>query len=550
VDQLPELPAAWIEHLTGGEVFSEVDYGQEQLDEILTDGEPCRVVQNRLAGYAQRVADGAGHHPAMRDASLAIVGAGRNGHEGAAAALDQLYDQFTADVDRPDAIPDYRRAVDGAIKIVLAEPFDGRRSCCSLPVFTRSEEDAFWNSRATLATIRQFAQARLAAPWSVLGCVLARIVAATDYDVCLPPIVGTNASLNFFLALVGGSSAGKGVSMGVARDVVEIAQPAVKLQVGSGEGLIHAFAVAAKDKDSKQWTVQRIRWNVLFDVSEVDVLSALTGGRSGSTLLGMLRQAWSGEALGRSTASAERNVSIPEHSYRLSLIVGVQPERAGALMADAGGGTPQRFLWLPAHDPEMELGITEPDSIKWQPPRKLYQAGQDQLIKVCQLARDEIQAVRLQNGRGEVGALDGHAMLTREKVAAALGLLERRYSIDEEDWRLAGVIMAKSDETRAEIQSTLRDQAERQSTARGKAAGVQKVAAEETEAEMKITRASQAILHKLDSGEWVSRSKTRKAIRYDLRPVFDDAEHALILTGKVERRPTANGQGEELRKVD
>jgi hypothetical protein len=287
---------------------------------------------------------------------------------------------------------------------------------------------------------------------------------------------------------------------------------------------------------------------VLFDVAEVDVLSALTGGRSGSTLLGMLRQAWSGEALGRATASAERNVSIPEHSYRLSLIVGVQPERAGALMADAGGGTPQRFLWLPATDPTMQLGVPEPEPIKWQPPRKLYQAGQDQLIKVCQTARDDIQAVRLQNGRGEVGELDGHAMLTREKVAAALGLLEGRYSIDEEDWRLAGVIMAKSDETRAEIQSTLADQAERQNAARGKAAAVQKVNADETEAEMKTQAAAKAIRHQLEGRGWRARSELRKSIKAVHRPYFDDAMSVLEAGAVVEERPVASGQkGTEFR---
>jgi hypothetical protein len=251
---LPELPAAWIEHLTGGEVAGEVDFDAAAVDEVLTAGEACRLMRSKLDGYRRRI-DEVGHHGALIAAALAIVASGQQGHDGAAAALDQLWEEFSADVDREEGSTrrEYERAVETAIGKVLEEPYEGRRACCPV-AFTASEDDAFWNSRETLATIRQFARARLAAPWSVLGCVLARIVAATDYDVCLPPIVGFKASLNFFLALVGGSSAGKGISMGVARDAVQIEQPAVKLQVGSGEGLIHAFAVAAKDKDSKQWT--------------------------------------------------------------------------------------------------------------------------------------------------------------------------------------------------------------------------------------------------------------------------------------------------------
>ena len=36
------------------------------------------------------------------------------------------------------------------------------------------------------------------------------------------------------------------------------------------------------------------------------------------------------------------------HTYRTTLIISVQPERAGGLLAAVGGGTPQRFMWFPA----------------------------------------------------------------------------------------------------------------------------------------------------------------------------------------------------------
>ena len=116
-------------------------------------------------------------------------------------------------------------------------------------------------------------------------------------------------------------------------------------------------------------------------------------------------------------------------------------------------------------------------------------------------------------------------------------------------WQLAGFVMEKSDATRREIQATLSERAERSSKARGKMAGIQKVAAEETEAEIKISQVSQALLHTLESGEWVRRSGLRRGLRSDYRAYFDDALGALILTGAVEKRPTGNGQGEEIRKI-
>ena len=35
---------------------------------------------------------------------------------------------------------------------------------------------------------------------------------------------------------------------------------------------------------------------------------------------------------------------------RFGLSVGIQPDRAGWLLDEADGGTPQRFLWLPVTD--------------------------------------------------------------------------------------------------------------------------------------------------------------------------------------------------------
>jgi hypothetical protein len=49
---------------------------------------------------------------------------------------------------------------------------------------------------------------------------------------------------------------------------------------------------------------------------------------------------------------------------RLTMILGVQPARAGTLFdeGEVGGGTPLRFLWFPSVDPDMpEVRPEEPE---------------------------------------------------------------------------------------------------------------------------------------------------------------------------------------------
>jgi len=180
-------------------------------------------------------------------------------------------------------------------------------------------------SRPVLEHIRVFARARMCSPWAVLGVVLARVVASVPPFVVLPPVIGSAASLNLFVALVGASGGGKGA----AEDAVTLNGPDVAT-VGSGEGIAHLYAHREKGE------VVRDRDAVLFTVPEVDNLVAL-GQRQGSTLLPQLRVAWMGERLGFSYADKAKALPIPRHSYRMGLVLGVQPGRAG-LLNDADGG--------------------------------------------------------------------------------------------------------------------------------------------------------------------------------------------------------------------
>src|SRR5829696_4341629 len=79
-------------------------------------------------------------------------------------------------------------------------------------------EADFWSSRPVLGHVRDFARARRASPWAVLGAVLVRVTVAVPPFLALPPLVGGPASLNIYVGLVGPSGAGKGAAEAVARD--------------------------------------------------------------------------------------------------------------------------------------------------------------------------------------------------------------------------------------------------------------------------------------------------------------------------------------------
>jgi hypothetical protein len=184
----------------------------------------------------------------------------------------------------------------------------------------------------------------------MLGCVLARVVAGIPPTVVLPPLVGSHASLNLFVALVGASGAGKGGAGGAAADWLTTDPPTFTATLGSGEGLAKMFAYKHRAKGTTgPWIQTGLRASVVFDAPEVDNLTALTT-RNSSTLLPQLRSAYSGEELGFSYADPVKAVRLRAHRYRLCLTLGVQPGRGKALLDDTDGGTPQRFIWLPTGD--------------------------------------------------------------------------------------------------------------------------------------------------------------------------------------------------------
>lgn len=216
----------------------------------------------------------------------------------------------------------------------------------------------FWDGHPVLVQIKAAARAQLVGPWALLGAVLARVVAASDHRIVLPPVIGGEASVNLFVGIVAASGDGKGSAERVAESLVP--GFVATCGAGTGEGLLRAFVYREGVKQGSG--LCQFETNVLVSLPEIDTLAAVAE-RKGQTILPTLRSAWMGEKLAFQNRNNDCRLEVAPHSYRLGLVAGVQPKRAAVILNDIDGGLTQRFLFLPGDDPD--LPADEPDD--WEP---------------------------------------------------------------------------------------------------------------------------------------------------------------------------------------
>lgn len=439
------------------------------------------------------------------------------------------------------------------------------------PDDTPPEAAGFWDAHPALSLIEQYARSKYVAPWAVLGSVLARVVAATEPNIQLPATIGDAASLNLFVALVGRSGGGKDAAAGVAKRLLDVRHGREPLHtdsipLGSGEGMSHIYMkpppkLASKkkprDDDSEFIGLAappdepiQYRTRALVTVAEIDTLGALTQ-RQGSTVGGQIRQAWSGQQLGFQYSNADKRMIVPEHSYRLCMIAGVQPGRAGALLDEADGGTPQRFLWLPAVDRTIVRDAPPtPAPVEWTPP--IYSGGVI-YMKECQTAVDMVIDAAVARSNERVDALDGHALLTRLKVAAALAMLtggtpQRQCEITEQDWELAGVLMAVSDHTRTGIQQHLAEVARTENTKKAQAEARRTIVIADVIEDAGMTRALKLVRSRVKE-DWVPIKDLREAAKSVVRKHVVEAVDRLVAAGEMETGTYTAGNNQIGRQV-
>ena len=331
-------------------------------------------------------------------------------------------------------------------------------------------EGHFWESRESLKLIYDASISQMCAPWAVLACCAARALTLIPPEVTLPDIIGGRGSLNWFAAIVAKSGGGKGAANAVATQLVP--GDILIRGAGSGEGMIEAYNRKAEPQDHVT--------AILFSVDEVDSIASLQA-RSGQTTMSVIRSGFSGEPLGYSYRGRSGE-KVEAHSYRMTMTVSVQPERAGGLFGDGGGGTPQRFMWFPGRDRRIKA-----DCAPWPTDaagfrRTLQMADLRHLpydgIPIPPEAEQLIRITRERSMNGSDDALDGHAVFCREKFAYALALFDGRTAINSDDWKLSGIAAAVSDWCRMRVRTVL-DRTESAAAAeRGRLRGVESYEAE------------------------------------------------------------------------
>ncbi|MCU1590250.1 MAG: hypothetical protein JWP11_1506 [Frankiales bacterium] len=143
-DELPALPASWLEHLDRGEqnAASKADMTSEQTRAWLTrldDGEPCQRVRAERSRVAEALSQDSRHEAALALTAL-LVRLGEKGHRGVPSALDVARAAFLERVTGPgedrsegEALAEWARMVDGAVRLVLGDPSFPATTSCTCP---------------------------------------------------------------------------------------------------------------------------------------------------------------------------------------------------------------------------------------------------------------------------------------------------------------------------------------------------------------------------------------------------------------------------------
>jgi hypothetical protein len=345
-----------------------------------------------------------------------------------------------------------------------------------------------YDARPILKSIREEAHRRLAGADAVLWSVLVQVAAHIPARVSIDTGIGAPIRPTLYAAMTETSGGGKSIAWQVSRKLVpDLPEPS---SLSTGEGAIEAFygkvlteQVQLPDKNGEPrpaklvWMRQRVRDNVMFYLDEGEVFFRQLD-RPGNVVAPILRSLWSGGTVGQANASEETRRSLDAGTYSAGLIVGLQPDISGRLLADTSTGTAQRFVWVAARDrylvddapvwttalPIAPLQWTPPtlpgtpSPLKafmdqpspgqaWKPPPEL--PGVSVMLDPTIVAGLRAHQVALRRGDVEPDEHDTQRPAMHVKVAAVLAWLDGRLRVTVEDWAIAAELLATSDAVRS-----------------------------------------------------------------------------------------------------
>jgi hypothetical protein len=349
----------------------------------------------------------------------------------------------------PDVIvPDY--VVTASPDVVAGQTGDAGRVVS--PAAGNLPEE-FWASRPVLWHIRAAAHSRACSADAVLGVLLARIASCVPGGLRVDTGVRVPTPLSTYAILLGDSGTGKSSAASVAMSIMPQGIYLTESHpLGSGEGLCDAYMSAVKasevpgaDPDAKGVAYVQTEYNAFFHADEGARVLAL-GSRSGSTLLPLLRDAWSGGEFGqRNTAAGGKNRKVS--GATLGAWIGLQQPHAAELLtgANALDGTVQRFLWFASSDPSIP-----DDAGPWPGPIPMAPHALNTTaltaIGVDPAITAELRQRQVARARGALVPMAGREQddALRVRLGALFALLDGRTAITQDDWALALVVLETS----------------------------------------------------------------------------------------------------------
>lgn len=445
-------------------------------DDFFEPGLPKSTVDRRIrerldsvTAHAQRGWDG--FRDTLRDASFEIggyVGGGYPEYDAAQQALGQAILYAGQFPDKDDLLWIAQGLDDGSGK-----PIKIQKDAPPRPVTPSPKEesggkdkkgprrlplisDQVWNRRPWLRAIRDRAQETTAVPDATLGAALSIYASSVDYQIKVRTGIKDDLGLSLLVGIVGGSGLGKSTGWKLAkREFAPLDAPRPS-PTPTGEGLAEKLMGWVEHTDpssSKSYKKhEQVRHSALFTIGEGAAMN-VTMERSGATLGPVLRQVFSDEDLGTTTASEERHRDIPGGSYVMGVVVLYQETTAMKIINDTDTGTAQRFLWFSGHSPSAPATGAPPAYRMVAPrvtalPREELPDGSTAYVLGVEPAitarlRTEDAEKRDSYSLGDANR-DSQKPAVVAKVAALACLIEGRTLVTQDDWDLGEELYAAS----------------------------------------------------------------------------------------------------------